>query len=184
MTTTEENIEQSLKEYGFSLETSEASPGDNRLDYGITLKFNGKSVLTTEYHLGLGFVKIAEVKSERFWLRPGRLTNDEGCMFAAWKKKPYADFKDKALQTAVAVKIANAKNLRPTLPDVVHSLLMDGTAFFDAATFEQWASDFGYDADSRKAEAIYKACDNIGRTLASKIDAETLAKARKLLEDY
>jgi hypothetical protein len=46
----------------------------------------------------------------------------------------------------------------------------------DATTFEDWAGNFGYEEDSRRAEAIYKSClshglvlDNLGVNTATRV---------------
>lgn len=44
----------------------------------------------------------------------------------------------------------------PTVADVVSSLLLDARC--GEQTFEDYCADFGYDSDSRKAEAIWKRC--------------------------
>jgi hypothetical protein len=44
----------------------------------------------------------------------------------------------------------------PDAADVMYSLICDASGLDQP--FESWAGDYGYDADSRKAEAIYKAC--------------------------
>jgi len=46
----------------------------------------------------------------------------------------------------------------PTVGRVVACLLSDARAGFEHNDFESFASEFGYDADSRKAERIYIAC--------------------------
>ena len=63
-------------------------------------------------------------------------------------------------------------------------MLRDGEAFFNAQSFEDWASEYGYDSDSRKAEAVYRACDNIGRTLAQKLTKEEIDILRELFANY
>src|SRR5690606_33602845 len=48
------------------------------------------------------------------------------------------------------------RHLRPVPPhaaDVLHSLILDSAAADQ--TFESWCDEFGYDSDSRKAEATY-----------------------------
>lgn len=45
----------------------------------------------------------------------------------------------------------------PSIGDVLQSLAMDSDAI-DAGTFEEWASNYGYDTDSRSAESVYRAC--------------------------
>jgi hypothetical protein len=46
----------------------------------------------------------------------------------------------------------------PRLIDVLDSIASDAAGVEDARDFETWASDYGYDPDSRKAERIYRAC--------------------------
>jgi len=45
----------------------------------------------------------------------------------------------------------------PRLDDVLDSLASDASGVENARDFEDWASDYGYDTDSRKAEDIYRA---------------------------
>lgn len=46
----------------------------------------------------------------------------------------------------------------PTAADVLYSLLSDASGIDNAAgSFEDWAGEYGYDTDSRKAEAAYQA---------------------------
>lgn len=45
----------------------------------------------------------------------------------------------------------------PALLDVLYCTLADASAL-DYPTFEAWASEYGYDTDSRKAEGIYRTC--------------------------
>lgn len=53
----------------------------------------------------------------------------------------------------------------PTAEDVLASMMLDASSYENARDFSDWASDFGYDEDSRKAENIYKACGVIARKL-------------------
>ena len=59
-------------------------------------------------------------------------------------------------------RMGSAHTSEPTADDVLGSLLMDVSEFHAYApkmpTFEQWASDIGYDADSMRAYRIYEAC--------------------------
>lgn len=43
----------------------------------------------------------------------------------------------------------------PTAHDVLSCLLMDASGYDSARDFEDWASEYGYDTDSRKAEQTY-----------------------------
>jgi|SRR5215471_1119910 len=46
----------------------------------------------------------------------------------------------------------------PTASDVLQAMLSEAFGIDDADGFEDWASSFGYDPDSRKAERLYNAC--------------------------
>jgi hypothetical protein len=42
--------------------------------------------------------------------------------------------------------------------DALWSIALDCQGVMNCGTFEEWAGEFGYDEDSRKAEAAYKKC--------------------------
>lgn len=46
----------------------------------------------------------------------------------------------------------------PDLPTVLDCLASDASGIENAKSFEDWASEYGYDADSRKAEKTYSIC--------------------------
>lgn len=46
----------------------------------------------------------------------------------------------------------------PTLADVLDCLASDASGVDNAQSFEEWASEYGYDTDSRKAEKTYNIC--------------------------
>lgn len=70
----------------------------------------------------------------------------------------------------------------PTLADVMHSLLLDGSA--DDVTFEEWCADYGYDVDSRKAYATYEACRDTGQAFRRAFGADGVERLRELFADY
>jgi hypothetical protein len=60
------------------------------------------------------------------------------------------------------------KGAPPTTAEVLECLASDGAAISNAGgNFEDWAADMGYDADSRKAEKIFKTCEKQARRLHS-----------------
>lgn len=71
----------------------------------------------------------------------------------------------------------------PHVADVIHSLLLD-SGVNDAAGFEDWASEYGYDTDSRKAGEIYNACKLIARDFCRVLTAAQRAHLADLLQDY
>jgi hypothetical protein len=47
----------------------------------------------------------------------------------------------------------------PGLADVLETLAMDASGIEHGPDFEEWAQEYGYDADSRSAERIYRAVE-------------------------
>lgn len=66
--------------------------------------------------------------------------------------------------------MGSALTHEPTASEVLGSLLLDASAD-DTDSFEEWAAEFGYDTDSRRAEKTYLAC------------VETAKRLRHLLGD-
>lgn len=55
----------------------------------------------------------------------------------------------------------------PSLADVLDCIASDSAGYENAGSFEDWASEYGYDTDSRKAERIYNTInDQINVTIA------------------
>lgn len=71
----------------------------------------------------------------------------------------------------------------PTLRDVLFCLIADAGAI-DAASFEDWAADYGYDPDSRAAERIYNECLALGLKLRRLIGDAGIATLREAFQDY
>jgi len=59
----------------------------------------------------------------------------------------------------------------PRLRDVLNSLAADADVL-NYSEFETWAADLGYDADSRRAEAIYDKCREQSQALRKLLDEE------------
>lgn len=64
----------------------------------------------------------------------------------------------------------------PTTAEVLETLAMDAFSVEDAASFEVWADDHGYDTDSRKAEATYRAVKEQTEGLRYLLGDEAFAK--------
>ncbi len=82
-----------------------------------------------------------------------------------------------------AHKISISRISIPPIDDVLHSLVMDYSVI-DHANFESWASDYGYDFDSREAERIYKACMDIALQMRVIFGDVNMAKLQELFNDY
>ncbi len=71
----------------------------------------------------------------------------------------------------------------PPIDDVLYSLVMDYSVL-DHPNFESWASDYGYDFDSRTAEKTYKACMDIALQMRVIFGDVNMEKLRELFSDY
>ena len=72
----------------------------------------------------------------------------------------------------------------PTLPDVLFSLLSDGSAFFDGVGFEEWCSEYGYNEDSRTAERIFNECEQTGESLSRIFTPAEIQELREAFQNY
>lgn len=147
------------------------------LNWRVTVKRNGRDVLTTDYSAGIAHA-------------PG------------YNKKPYAGFRgsNSTYQRIVTraecekgkpVKRVLANDdclhgkdwIEPSPIDVLHSLSMDSEVL-DSEGFEAWAGDFGYDTDSRAAESIYRACLELALQMRGAFGSEGMAALQTAFQDY
>lgn len=140
---------------------------ERSLNWRVTLKHEDRDVLTTDYGAGIGHCPS--------YRHGARLTLD------------YVDAIAHETETGTAYRagsvVFRGKPILPDACDVMYSLLADGDAI-ESPTFEAWASDYGYDADSRKAEATYRACLEIGLALRAAVGDAGLAVLRRATEGY
>lgn len=203
MNETERDRNAELKSLGLSLailegptavRRAEPEGGGIQFRYLLELQRNGAPVWRGEYFTGTGWADLSKLKNRvnsnfGIWQETQQIYN-------TLTKKPYAQLKDKTAELkfwewVCAQKtggIAGARKLLavrpPSLTDVVSSLLLDSSAFFNAESFKEWAANFGYDSDSRQAEKIYNACNETGRQLSRGIPADDLAKIHEIMEGF
>lgn len=147
-------------------------PGDYSLNWKVTISKGNRS-LTTDYMQGIGH--LPGYRQNTRW------TNDE------WEALKYACENGKVTRLAYrgtwqAERGASAIPA-PELRDVMYSLSLDAGAI-DAGSFEEWAGDFGYETDSRKAEQIYQACMKIALELRAMIGEAGINALREAAQDY
>lgn len=87
----------------------------------------------------------------------------------------------RTLEQAEAEKVLH-NAFRPNLVDVVQPLLCDAEGV-DARTFDEWAGDYGYDTDSRRALEIYLHCQEIARVMRQLFGAD-LDAAHALAREF
>lgn len=154
------------------------------LNWRITVKKDGRDVLTTDYSAGSAHcpaykASTREMGSARSLMRDGAIRFECEHGFAA---KASDNANSPAGYTVRALN-PHGKQLEPDTVDVLYSLAMDSDVL-DAGGFESWAADLGYDTDSRKAEGIYQACLDIALKLRSALGDDGLRRLRDSFQDY
>jgi hypothetical protein len=78
---------------------------------------------------------------------------------------------------------ASSTAIECDLVSVFASMIMD-TDVLEAGSFEEWAADFGYDTDSRKAETTYNDCLKSALKIRAALGADKLRAAREVCADF
>lgn len=149
-------------------------PGANirerNLNWKVTLLHNGRKVLTTDYSAGIahcpsypkgGYISVDVATKLESETERGKQTKIGG-----FTGHPFL-----------------GDTIKPDACDVVYSLALESDVL-DHPSFESWAGDFGYDTDSRKAEAIYRACLGVALALRAAIGEVGLTILREACRDY
>lgn len=71
----------------------------------------------------------------------------------------------------------------PKLRDVLYGISLDSQVI-DYKGFEDWASNFGYDTDSRKAEKIYDSCLKSALSFRNGLGDKALRNLSEACQDY
>ncbi len=71
----------------------------------------------------------------------------------------------------------------PLLRDVLYCLISDASVL-DYSGFDDWAAEFGYETDSRKAETTYRECLAIALKLKAILGDKAITDLRGLFNDY
>lgn len=183
------------------------------LNWIVTVKRNGRDVLSTDYMAGMGHCpgyNAAKKAPDTFRAR-GYKTHDgkpyPGTTSAYRSAKPHEalqQFRNEWCNaecesgfrmewnrlrgefTKARERQADKLAFVPILPDAVslfYSLAMDSSVL-DMGGFENWAAEYGYDTDSRKAETIYSACLDIALKLRAAIGESGMETLKTAFEDF
>ena len=148
------------------------SVNDLSLNWRVTALRNGHAILTTDYMQGIGHAPSYKA-SVRALGHANSLMRFEALLHEAEKGT-----------RAPRVGLFHGPALTPpSAADVFYSLSMDASVL-DSATFEEWASELGYDTDSRAAEKIYRLCLDIALKLRAAIGEAGLEQLREAFQDY
>lgn len=144
---------------------------DIQLNWRVTLRCRERDVLTTDYQAG-----IAHCPSYKQSMGGG-FTQDEwdAILFECECGKAARPFRNIGY-------ISGGAPILPDPLDVLYSIAMDSDAI--DFTFEDWAGNYGFDPDSRRAEAIYKVCLDHAIRLRQAVGDDGLRQLREAFQDY
>jgi hypothetical protein len=179
---------QAIAELGLTVESTFIPLSQSRnkgamhpsLNWRVTLKRNGRAVIATDYSAG-----CAHAPSYKQHWGKRTVESAERDEMVAWE----CEHGRKAIGVRYGSRGCEAygagagPHLAPKATDVVYSLVQDGSAI-DEGGFDEWAASLGYDTDSRKAEAAYRACVETGLKLRAALGEDGLAKLRDAFQDY
>lgn len=147
-----------------------------RLHWLVTLS-NGKQVAQFPYSEGVGHVKGYQAYHKtRYDTAQAEARYRKTCETGLVQER---EFSRPITQPA------------PDMLDVLYCLVSDASVRH-ASTYEEWAAEYGYDADSRKGEQVYRDCQKqttdllrvLGGGTVGRAALERLEKLEELFQDY
>ena len=148
------------------------APNSPNLNWRVTLHRSARPILTTDYSAGSGHCPASKASVKRL----GSHGSIDRTAAIRWE----CEHGKESVNYTFAL---GGKAILPDPVDVVWSLTQDADVI-DAGGFEEWAGNYGYDTDSRKAEGIYRACLEIALKLRSAIGDTGLQQLRDAGQDY
>lgn len=144
------------------------------LNWEVTLRRNDRDIITTDYSVGCAHCPAYKLSVHKCGGQNSILRHEAIRMECE---------NGKAIQMCGETPRLTTKPISPDLADVLYSLSMDANVL-DSGSFENWASKFGYDTDSRKAESIYRACLDIALKMRAALGDSALQELRDACQDY
>ena len=150
---------------------SESNPS---LNWIVTLQYNGRAVIETDYMQGSGYCPAYSNPS----VFPGTDRKHDKFMTAKRIREECETGKRSTgrLHGPVGVSLDP-----PSLADVLHALLLDASAI-DSRDFPDWCADMGMSDDSIAARATYDACIAIAIKLRGAFGEQTLREINELFQ--
>ena len=129
-----------------------------------------------DYNMGIGHIPWDRVDVKNTRIKGGQyftnLSEADWCFFNTHKIHPHATFMDLEGWASACARLAKMTGTKPSVEDVLAAVARDAEAL--TMTFPDWAGNFGYDTDSRKAEETYNACVDNGRKLRRFLSADQI----------
>jgi hypothetical protein len=172
---TEAVIEKHKLTFGFTFVPFSASRNKKEthksLNWTYIFKQDDRKILSGDYMQGCGHAPASKMGTIKNMRLKQRLI-DEQCETGKEMKHGYGDNYFSG-EKCIPVPLAR---------DVLSCLLLDASVL-GHTSFASWASDFGYEVDSRSAEKTYNECIKIGLALNA-IGAIALAELREAFQEY
>jgi hypothetical protein len=150
------------------------------LNWRITLSREGRPFLETDYAAGSGHAPASKASASKLRAAPYSETVARQKLIEAECER------GRPMTWLFAGRDEPAPNgaaILPDLADVLYSL-SSGADVLNSASFEDWAGEFGYDVDSRSAEATYRACLEIALKLRGALGDSGLSALAEACQDY
>lgn len=128
--------------------------------------------MTTEQKPMSEVLQGVKIRMTATWVDHNPHMDDSSAM-DHWKCKIYCGSQS---MTVYFSKGYAHKGAEPTLEEVLDCLASDAAGYENARSFEDWAGDYGYDTDSRKAERTFKTIEKQAASL-KRVLGEELYKA-------
>jgi len=146
------------------------------LNWLITLLKDGKEILSADYSAGSAYCPAYKASIKRLGGR-NSVMRDEAIRWECEHGRA-------SFTGTLGLYAASSKGaLLPNSADVIHSLVLDAEVL-NSPTYEDWASEFGYDRDSRKGEAIYRECLKLALKLRAGLGEKALAELTEACQDF
>lgn len=184
-------VEAAFVPFSQSRNKTEKSPS---LNWRVTVKRDGRDVLTTDFMAGLAHCPGYAAEKVPSTFRPHGYKNASGkpheilsqyreAICAAECESGFPMEIEPWSRGSTFKRKPKAPAIVPDPVDVFYSLAMDSDVL-NYGTFEEWASEFGYDPDSRSAESIYRACLETALKLRVAIGEAGMDTLKTAFEDY
>ncbi len=159
-------LELSYKFVPFSISRN-SEEKDKTLNWKVTLK-SPKGQMTFDYQKGIGhlpypqgiFTKMKKYQSQEL----NQILTDATEKGVARKIT--------VSNGELTIRMGNAEFPNPTMKEILESLSMDSDSRHHLS-FESWAKEYGYDADSISASKVYKSCQKIAEQLSKVLGGES-----------
>ena len=171
------------------------------LNWLVTIKRDGREVLTTDYMAGQGHAQAYQVESVPSNFSPRRYrtrstTAPSGFTYRdATAREGLNQYRTELaaaecesgfkmrLTKGRPVSCSENSRIEPNPVDVLYSLVMDSDVL-DSGGFEDWAENLGYDTDSRAAESIFKACIDLALKMRAAFGPDGMESLATAFQDY